>query len=107
MLNASCLVPVRQAVPRAALDRLDLDALDIELDQVFSAGSDLAVIDQVVERDHRDLLAAGVRTPCDAEGLMLGAGQSRLTPRGPDRAFHRLETVTVDLRIVGEFWKIL
>src|SRR5262249_1193851 len=37
--------------PRAALDRLDLDALDVELDQEFAGSRNFAVIDQIVECD--------------------------------------------------------
>src|SRR3954468_11559599 len=59
--------------PGAALDRLDLDALDVELDQVLAAGGDLAVVDQIVERDDRHVLAARRRIAGDAEGLVLGA----------------------------------
>src|SRR6266436_9306933 len=67
--------------PRAALDRLDLDALDVELDQVFAVFPDLAVVDKIVERDHGDLLAAAIGVACDAEGLVLGAGQTRAAAR--------------------------
>ena len=66
--------------PRAALDGLDLDALDVELDQEFAAGRNLAVVEQIVERDDRHFLAAVVGAAGDAERLVLGAGQPRGAP---------------------------
>src|SRR5882757_4927606 len=60
--------------PRAALDGFDLDAFDVELDQVFSIRRDLAVVEQIVERDDRHVFAVG-RVACNAERLMLGAGK--------------------------------
>src|SRR5665647_876897 len=67
--------------PGAALDGLDFDAFDVELDQVFSFDGNLAVVEQIVERDDRHILAAAIRSRGDAERFMLGAGQ----PRGAAR----------------------
>src|ERR1700761_9526722 len=63
--------------PRAALDGLDLDPLDIELDQIFAAGRHLAVIEEVVEREHRHLFGIVGLFAGDAERFVLGAGQPR------------------------------
>jgi hypothetical protein len=57
---------------RAALHGLDLDAFDVELDQIFSAGRDLAVVEQIIERDDGHLFAISL-VAGDAEGLVLGA----------------------------------
>src|SRR6478752_2576553 len=54
--------------PCAALDRLDLDALDVELDQVLAVGRHLAVVDEIVERENRHVLTARRRCASDAEG---------------------------------------
>src|SRR5262249_60067665 len=93
--------------PRAALDSLDLDAFDVELDQIFAAGFDLAVIDEVVEPDDRHFLAACRRSAGDAEGFVLGAGQPRSATGCADRTFHRLEAIAVDLSVVGELRIVL
>src|ERR1700694_3218874 len=79
--------------PLAALDGFDFDTLDVELDQVFSARRDLAVVDEVVERDHRNVLAAAIRAPSDAERLVLGAGQPRGSARRAARTLHYLKAV--------------
>ena len=65
--------------PRAALHGFDLDALDVELDQEFSSRRDLAVVEQIVERDDRHFLAVRLATG-DAERLVLGARQPRRAP---------------------------
>src|ERR1700744_5047770 len=73
--------------PRAALDRLDLDALDVELDQIFPVSRGLAVVEEIVERNHGHFLAVGLIAG-NAESLVLGAGQTRGAARGADRALH-------------------
>ena len=93
--------------PRAALDGFDLDAFDVELDQVFSVRRNLAVVDQIVERDDRHVLAAAAGVAGDAERLVLGAGQPRGPARRADRAFHQLKAVAVDLGVVRELGEIL
>src|SRR3981081_4153367 len=93
--------------PGTALDGLDLDALDIELDQVFSVPRNLAVVDQVVERDHRTVLAAISRIAGDAERLMLGAGQPRGAPARTNRTLHDLKAVAVDFGVIRKLGKIL
>ena len=50
---------------------------------------------------------AAIAAACDAEGLVLGAGQMRRPPAGADRALHHLEPVTIDARIAGELPEIL
>src|SRR4051794_17492443 len=86
---------VRLQQARAAPDGLYLDAFDVELDQVFPAGRDLAVIDQIVECDDRHVLAAAVGTADDAEGLVLGARQPRRTAHRADRALHDLGAIAI------------
>src|SRR6516165_3222554 len=93
--------------PRTALDRLDFDALDVELDQIFAACGYLAVVYQTVERDNGHLLAAAVGAAGDAEGFMLAAGEIRLAARRADRAFHQFEATAVGPGVVGKLWKIL
>src|ERR1035437_3686093 len=93
--------------PRAALDGLDLDAFDVKLDQVFSVRRNPAVIEQVIERDDRYVLAAAAPAACDAERLMLGAGQPRGAARRTDRALHDLKAVAVDFGVVRQLGKIL
>src|SRR6185437_16319687 len=74
--------------------------------QVFAGGRNLAVVDEVVERNNRHFLAAGL-VAGDAEGLVLGARQTRGPAARADRALHGLEAIAVDARIVGELRKIL
>ena len=70
----TCALPISVAPEqlRSALDRVDLDAFDVELDQIFACCRNLAVVDEIVERDDRHFLAVRL-VAGDAEGLMLGA----------------------------------
>src|SRR5260370_21529094 len=93
--------------PRAALDGLDLDTFDVELDQVFSIRRYLAVVQQIIERNDRHVLAAAARVAGDAERLMLGAGKPRGAPVRTDRALHDLKAVAVDFGVVLNLGKTL
>src|SRR5258706_1638561 len=93
--------------PRATLDGFDLDTFDIELDQVFSTSRNLAVVEQIVERNHRHVLAAISRIASDAERLMLGTRQPRGAPRRANRAFHDLKATAVDLSVIRKLGEIL
>src|ERR1700741_2407833 len=86
----------------AALHRFDLDAFDVELDQIAALRRNDAFVDQAVERHHAYFLAARIWSTGNTERLMLGAGQARGPAYLADRGVDGVKTIAVDLGIVRQ-----
>ena len=92
--------------PLAALGRVDLHALDVELDDKPLSRRHQALIEQAVERDHLHALARiaaiAVRL-ADPERLVLGAAEPDLVAgRRADGAVQDLEAAAVELGVAGQ-----
>ena len=68
--------------------------------------ANLAVLDEIVERDHRHHLAAVVGVAGDRACLMLGAGQLRDPALGADRALHDLKRLPLIFALAASLAKV-
>src|SRR4029079_5526448 len=96
--------------PLAALGRVNLHALDVELDDQPLSRRHQALIEQAVERDHLHAftgIGAMAIHLADPQRLMLGTAEPDLVAgRGADGALQYLQAAAVELRISGQARRI-